>query len=821
MTKQATRIISILLAVTFILNTLFAGPVQVLQAAPLQQQTTPTPASTPQASVILTYNQAKTQLDATLKQIAALRKLLDRTQFDLGALGIALGGDPKKITDFVANEIAFEQYPGLLRGAQGALMSRAGNALDQAVLLHRLLTDAGYQAQILHGTLDDQAAETLVRQMFKPRKAALPLSKDIGKFKQALDALITKSGLPETDIAELRGFAARQTPIQATNWFTNTQSDAVALQKLLTANGVSLGDPSAVAQLMAEAKDYFWVEYRLSSTEKWQVVQPGFATGAPLKLKATESFKDESALPDALRQRFAVQVSLEHKVGDEIETKPLFSPLTGTTADLVGKVHTFAIIPDGIQKASDFADFTAVLQQSNFFFPALDGKLVKDGQFFDLLGNLIPPDVATSPLASVITGVTKSLGQATDALSNADKTPEAQKDTAHFLLTGLFIDYTFTAPGRETRTFRRTLLDRIGADNRAAKKWTLLHPDDPTPDLAELTTRYTFGLAPGAVPGAYLLDQLLAQLLQTKTLLASMLQGEFQPIKPDNLVKSGLKGVDTTWPGHPSLYTIFDAGANLLAASNAHTVIYRSSPGLVVYAQSQFNDQMRATIDVVNNERRAWALIGDQMVAAPTTLLATGVWETHTEGILLSPSETAARSTISLFRQAKLNATKLLVLKPTDEAKIARLQIPTSAQMGIQHELQAGNVLVLPESMPKDAAQFGWWRVDPRTGEALGVMDGGAGQSTVEYVMILINTVGSTAACLQIAGADGKLSTKDALGCGLFAIVGGATGVGAIAAGGGRGIVYVCTLIAVGGTGLGTGFGLSNDPKLDQPAFGN
>ena len=93
-----------------------------------------------------------------------LRKQIDRTQFDADELAFELAfGTPETIVGWVASNIAFEQYSGLLRGAQGAHMSRAGNALDQAVLLAKLLKDAGYEAQIHHGLLShDQAGELLI-----------------------------------------------------------------------------------------------------------------------------------------------------------------------------------------------------------------------------------------------------------------------------------------------------------------------------------------------------------------------------------------------------------------------------------------------------------------------------------------------------------------------------------------------------------------------------------------------------------------------------------------------------------------------------------
>ncbi len=79
-----------------------------------------------------------------------------------------LGNDPQRIFAFVRDEIGFESYVGSLRGARGALWSGAGNALDQASLLIALLRIAGIPARYVRGTLDQARARELILSMFEP-----------------------------------------------------------------------------------------------------------------------------------------------------------------------------------------------------------------------------------------------------------------------------------------------------------------------------------------------------------------------------------------------------------------------------------------------------------------------------------------------------------------------------------------------------------------------------------------------------------------------------------------------------------------------------
>ncbi|TVR93484.1 MAG: hypothetical protein EA416_05055, partial [Trueperaceae bacterium] len=73
---------------------------------------------------------------------------------DVWAQAGRLGHEAERIVAFVRDEVAFEPYEGYLRGASGTLLGRAGNALDQALLLRSLLAAAGVDARLVARDLD-------------------------------------------------------------------------------------------------------------------------------------------------------------------------------------------------------------------------------------------------------------------------------------------------------------------------------------------------------------------------------------------------------------------------------------------------------------------------------------------------------------------------------------------------------------------------------------------------------------------------------------------------------------------------------------------
>lgn len=82
--------------------------------------------------------------------------------WELEALALELAFDLPAIHALVRDHIAFDPYPGVLRGARGTLAARAGNAWDQALLLRELAEASDYDVRFAFGTLDEDAATELL-----------------------------------------------------------------------------------------------------------------------------------------------------------------------------------------------------------------------------------------------------------------------------------------------------------------------------------------------------------------------------------------------------------------------------------------------------------------------------------------------------------------------------------------------------------------------------------------------------------------------------------------------------------------------------------
>ncbi|MBD5605079.1 MAG: hypothetical protein IAI48_08320 [Candidatus Eremiobacteraeota bacterium] len=76
---------------------------------------------------------------AFVSKVVAAQRYVRRADFDTSALAATLPADPNAIFAYVRDTIALDAYDGAMRGANGTLMRRAGNADDKALLLAALL----------------------------------------------------------------------------------------------------------------------------------------------------------------------------------------------------------------------------------------------------------------------------------------------------------------------------------------------------------------------------------------------------------------------------------------------------------------------------------------------------------------------------------------------------------------------------------------------------------------------------------------------------------------------------------------------------------
>lgn len=221
------------------------------------------------------YEETLKNLDGYVQFLRDLRKAIDRSQFDTNALIDKLNYELEPIVEFVTNDIAYEQYAGLLRGAQGTLIARSGNALDQSVLLATLLRDAGFEARVAFSKISHAQAVELLRQIEVGPIQIQPVG-DAVEIERIIRVRAAKLGWSDEDIDAWVSGITESSEESHSAALSNFDTERTFLLDALNDAGISLDDADATAAIVEEATDYYWVQYRSGASGAWSDAHPSW-----------------------------------------------------------------------------------------------------------------------------------------------------------------------------------------------------------------------------------------------------------------------------------------------------------------------------------------------------------------------------------------------------------------------------------------------------------------------------------------------------------------------------------------------------------------
>lgn len=173
----------------------------------------------------------------------------------LPALEDTFAGDPIPAFELVRDSIAFDAYPGILRGAEGTLAARAGNAWDRALLLRTLLDDMMLSTRLATGRLDDATALRVAQRVLEPVTKPLEDGRAVAESQIRLGPITDRA---TRDYALLRA----------------TLGDRVDGMRSLV-----------VGDLVPLVRDHVWVQVRWGS--EWLDLDPTLPDTAPGTTLAT------------------------------------------------------------------------------------------------------------------------------------------------------------------------------------------------------------------------------------------------------------------------------------------------------------------------------------------------------------------------------------------------------------------------------------------------------------------------------------------------------------------------------------------------------
>ena len=650
-------------------------------------------------------------------QLEAADGTLPKEDFDVQALADKVGSEPQKAFEWVRDNTVWVPYRGVLRGALGVLLDRRGNSLDRSLLLAQLITAGGATVRLAHATLTPEKAQETWPALVAPRRPpVLPAGRSQAPRLNGGNPAIEKT------TAELRAQVDAQT------------SDISAALKQIGVGGDATSSDAALAAL----RDHYWVQYQ--DNNSWVDLDPLLPGTPPQRaLVAADDTLEPDSLDAALSHQVTLHVVVEQWTNGALKEHELLSSSIAASEALTKTITLFHCAPDwpdgvDVLTKSDVAKMKpAVLAQARWV-PVLvvDGKnVVKNG--FAVDGEPFELTSDDSGGSTDVGGLFGGLGGGGDTAKTA-KIPKARKSLSDGVATAEWLDFEVAIPGQTSTTIRREIFDLLGPAARKSAQPAKPRPsDDQRLDVGLKLLGHVDTLIQGAeLPATYgVHDVIQRELSQRDAWLGAA--AEQDPARRRELVHD----IDeATVQGSGALGT-YALARQLLNPQRAD--VFVDEPNIVTYRAYRRLEEgqppsLLELMDVVTNGRGV-----RPGAARPFDVrLSQGVVDTAAEILALSTDLAHAKNTIEVFANAKTRGTGLVVASKSRAGALNDLHLSQDVSTRVNETLTSNLIAILPKAaqMVDGAPRFGWWRVNPATGESLGVMDSGFNQAGTERTVI-------------------------------------------------------------------------------------
>lgn len=716
------------------------------------------------------YESAYSLLEGALPEIP-------RDTFDPGVIVNQAQGEPTRLFRWVRDNTWLTPYRGQLRSDAGVLMDRLGNSLDRAMLLHRLLELAGREVRLARGSLSDEEVRTLVRGRRPLPSSAFSEARERELLEETLsrtEVLAREHGL---DVPGLRGDLEEQAKTALTlrdEARRRTVSQTEALMALLGDIPEKAGENDSPKIRNEAYGDHWWVQWKKDG--HWVDLDPSLSDARPARplTRALETMTPQD-LPESLKHRVQIRVIAEALEKGAVRETVLLDRVFDS-AEAAGKRIALLYAPVGWPQ--DMHPLGGNLTPEKFRNALLEQRewvpvLFVGGRAHVQRGVAADGTVNESPSfdqARPGEGIRSTVGGFSSMLDAIGGKPAPSPPAARSaVFSALWIEYTVAVPGRPDERIRRAIFDLIGPAARHAGTFPLrpavteavrLHRAEA---LCTATDIAIFSARPSE---AFVLHSFAVSFLALRDTLRSVARSAgsaefgarlqefgrsvaFPAVSPC----SWLVLLRSSWGREGGgVYT-----DRPLVLSH-HSGVRFGSPGENVAFEA---------FDIVSNRA---AVSPDGGAESFRARLEQGVLDTNAEALLLRDVLTfpdRGENTARAFERSLRRGVPWALISAPDDPLLKKF--PAAARARLHADLAVGYLVAVPRpEEATEAGDFAWWRIDPLTGDTLGIGPRGWGSELVEYLALSAMpfvAAGSFFGCL--GGPEGWNSTSSMkiLGC--------------------------------------------------------
>ena len=683
-------------------------------------RTPASPASASSAPASAMSSEARlAMLEKSLRAVEDGVRDAPRDRWDPAYVVQQIGRDPDSLAAWARESTSWIPYRGVLRGPVGVLMDRQGNSLDRAMLLAALLAEAGHEARLAHAELPVQRTMELLPELVAHRST------------NALDELAYIAS-DSARVAELAGrydLDGPRTKRVFAGYETGTTRLFAELDRRVPEQAArlisSIPAPQPVAEwftrrdsALSALSNHWWVQVR--KAESWVDLDLIDAAAPGASIAPLETVSPSEVAP-ALHHAIRIRVIAERVAGGRLIEEPTLTH-TIKPSELIGQPVVLQFWPAAWpNRAPVVEDLNRSTRQIAAAQDTWTAALVIGN---DVVASGGLPAEGRSPAAKASApapGFGGLGGAISQGLGGREAPATSNQDS---LLTAVWIEYRVEVPGREPRVVRRTVLDLIGEAARQAWVPRVLVLSDAQRLTRALSLMMRTEILPvvSALAPEFVLHLHGRSLLSNADLLRAVTHESFG--SDQHTVDSLLRLAE---PAVSPLYAL-----SILRHDAIGQAAFVDRPAILTrhqYPRAEGEGlALEDATDIVANEVGIALTESDGFAAR----LEQGVWDTNLEAFLAG-SRASANTAL-----AYAASDDWLTLAAGQRSRTPPGISPDAAAL-LTRDLESGYTVVAPSAaIPLEGEAFdGWWRIDPATGDALGIAGTGWGQGAPDYTMHL------------------------------------------------------------------------------------
>jgi len=698
-------------------------------------------------------DQAEGELENYFSAVEDALRRIPRETFDPEAIIQKIGQDPVKLFEWVRDETGLVAYQGSLRGSIGVLMDRCGNSLDRALLLHGLLQLAGNEVRLASGRLSPEKAKEVYQKsrignlgrFRKPPEFSLPDQRNV------LEESAKEYQLPQADLLKLLNQAQQDRENAARGISEQVKEQTSALLDIIK-NDQKAQPKKQAGQGYEALADHWWVQWEKDG--EWVDLDPTLPSLQPGETFAepADTYSPED-LEEALFHTIAIRAIAEQWREGRLEEHTILKHLL-VPSMVMGKPIVLRQLP--VNWPSDKQLFaarnpaqsfqSAVLEQTQWKAELeIDGKAVEEA-YLTAQGDVVEEPVETGSKKAKETG---GLGGMFGGLAGGGEDEEKEKKSpaakgAH--LTAEWLEYEIHSPGQPVQTIRREIFDLLGPslrkkgipanleitkEQQAGRNFKIVGQTEFLPLVCRLSSSYMEALA-------------AENMLLHKELFQKLLE-EYRSLSPQDALArvSEMRFL----PGE-----LYGLALKRFEFSSSAPDTYLDSPNLFAFHSSLGQDEKGELVgsqclDIVSND----ISVSPASKKDPFQVqLEQGVLETVLEAREMSDQERVI-STALIFAEAKAQKINWLLIKNGEDRNWESVGLPPDIRARIEEDLTKGYWVIAPvrQVLIGGKPESAWWRLNPDTGNLLGLGASGMGQAMTQYA-VKVNIVLQLKTAIQI-----------------------------------------------------------------------